>query len=253
MVASPTPIPEPRHRRSDPLDIPQPSTNGAPLSRSPFSALAQGSLGTSLSPTKYCTPYQATIASQWKSARHNSISKMPPQTPSLSVPTDPNMYAASAPSSRPFGWPSLPRYDVNKLPDTANANASANGTPFTKLYRQLSNSQRRSPPTAMATENAGFSTSFGSSTSESPMTPQSQQGFEYTSARRYAERLEHVDADGMWSQPDTHHVDSCVFKSPENNEEPTLRRSLQRHLSSHSKRRPSPMGERLLMGHLDTQ
>ncbi|WFC97815.1 hypothetical protein MYAM1_000535 [Malassezia yamatoensis] len=248
MVASPTPIPESSNRASDPLDIPR-SAHGSARSRSPISQFAQGGFSSSFS-NKYYTPYQASVASQWRHTRQNSIGKpFPRQDGPNSKESSP--IAASAPSHRSAGWPSLPSYDAAKLPDTNSASSTASQTPFTQLYRQFSNSRHRSASVSNANNDSpGFSTSFGSTTSESPSTPLSQRGLELNAGRQYAERLEHVDADGMWSRPA---MPNKIDYAPESEikQEPSFRRSLQRTLSTQSKRRPSPMGERLLMGHLD--
>lgn len=252
MVASPTPIPEPRSSSSDPLDIPRPS-HGSTMSRSPFGAFSQSGLGSSLSPSRYYTPHQASIASQWQSARENSFSKTTAQGLPQITHEEHDLMATSAPTHRSAAWPSMPTYDPAKLREPINFSASASGTPFTQLYRQLSNSRRRSQSSANPqSDGPGFSSSFGSSTSDSPTTPQPQQDLETSMARRYAKHLEHVDADGMWSQPAMVQGSTPASKIAESDEEPSFRRSLQRHLSAHTKRKPSPMGERMLMGHLDT-
>lgn len=252
MAASPTPIPEPRNRGSDPLDIPNLSAHASAAgARSPLASWTAGSLGPGRSPPKYFTPHSASIASQWQHARQNSFSKTTaqgrasqPQTPEVET------NAASAPTHRSGPWPTFSRYEIPKPREPSSSNTT--GTPFTSLYRQLSNSRRTPPSQTASADAAGFSSSFGSSLSESPSTPQPMPEPEYSSSRRYAERLEHVDADGMWSQPVSLKPSHTPIAEPKE-EVPSFRRSLQRHLSIDGKRKPSPMSERLLMGHLDTQ
>lgn len=253
MVAAPKPIPEPRHRSSDPLDIPYRSSHGSSMARSPLEALAQDGFGASRSPSKYLTPHSASIASTWQHTNCNSFSKTTAQGFAVqSAPDDAEHLSASLPSHRHAAWPGLLRYDASRLRDSSGTGAGANGTPFTHLYRRLSSPRQQSHAEQTPVhESTSFSTSVGSSVSESPATPKMPEP-EYSPYRRYAERLDHVDADGMWQQPVSLSPPTKDAQVPSPKEEPSYRRTLQRHLSTSSRRRPSPMSERLLMGHLDT-
>ncbi|WFD30325.1 hypothetical protein MSPP1_001343 [Malassezia sp. CBS 17886] len=274
MAAQPTPIPEARSHRH--TDFDNGGTADAPP-RSSFSAWRPSALPSAgpRSPGSYFSSHSATFATQWSHAR----------TTSLGAPlagTQASAQASSAPdpspnAARPRGqtWISLPRNnDGAKFRDSVTLGASQ-GSPFTSLYRQLSTGRARQasmpvPKPTMAGEGSS-GTSCESTLSESlPSTPpRSQQPMpaEPFRSRSYAERMEHLDADGMWPQRLSSALPELAEPTAMNKEsapiiaEPTapgvenggFRRSLQRRLSIDTKRKPSPMSERLLMGHLDTQ
>lgn len=237
MVASPTPIPVPRHRGADAPEPSHGSAQSTPLGRSPTAAIYGMSFDKV--PARYNTPHSATLASQWHHTRKTSLNLGPPSDAAADA------LATSAPIS-PSPWSAMLRREASR-----GASASArSGASFTGLYRQISNSHRHAP----RDEPEGLASSYGSSLSESPVTPRAEAAPPRTLAdspvptasHRLAAHLEHADADGTWRHPGAGYEPAVPKDSP------PVGRPLQRAFSASTKRRPSPMGERLIMGHFDT-
>ncbi|PKI84998.1 hypothetical protein MVES1_001077 [Malassezia vespertilionis] len=253
MVAAPTPIPERRPPTVDALDV---SLATASSARSPLGPLLSGSFQapSEISSPRYMTPTSASLASQWAHSRHNSISGASESLRAPDSRTAPNLSSSPKPGS---SWTPFLRYDSKQLRDPTKIAKSNTDTPFSSLYRQFSG---RSPrrESLSGTAETGMAYSYGSTiSSNSPITPQRESMpdpepvISTPSRRSYADCMEHLDADGMWPQHLA--LNKTPVVEPAQEARPSFRRTLQHNLSPHSRRKPSPMGERMLMGHLDTQ